>query len=169
MFSDLQLVIASYEVKPLIVFHDIDFQAALNLEPSNIIPQTSMRIDKVCLINVFSLRSFGLMKMPQIRFQNAPASQRVPPEVWQIIGHCIPRYHLRTWLFVSSFHRDIAVRVIFHTVDLYFGEDTENLNRALDICDRIKIDPVFASRVKTLRLHWAYEEGDLLDLMARTS
>jgi hypothetical protein len=26
---------------------------------------------------------------------------------------------------------------------------------------------VFASRVKSLRLHWAYEEGDMLDLMAR--
>ncbi|KAG6855921.1 hypothetical protein H0H87_009427 [Tephrocybe sp. NHM501043] len=64
-------------------------------------------------------------------------------------------------------HRDIAVRQIFHTVDLYFGEDTENLNRGLDMFDRAKADPVFASRVKCLRLHWAYEEGDMLDLMAR--
>jgi hypothetical protein len=37
----------------------------------------------------------------------------------------------------------------------------------LDIFDRAKVDPVFASRVKCLRLHWAYEEGDMLDLMAR--
>lgn len=50
-------------------------------------------------------------------------------------------------------------------MDLYFGEDTENLNRGLDIFERAKADPVFAARVKTLRLHWAYEEGDMLDLM----
>jgi hypothetical protein len=79
----------------------------------------------------------------------------------------MPRYHLRTWLFISSFHRDIAVRHIFHTVDIYFGEDQENLNRGLDIFDRAKSDPVFACRVKSLRLHWAYEEGDMLDLMSR--
>ncbi|KAF5376699.1 hypothetical protein D9615_007860 [Tricholomella constricta] len=62
---------------------------------------------------------------------------------------------------------DIAVRQIFHTLDIYFGEESENLNRGLDIFDRAKADPVFASRVKSLRLHWAYEEGDMLDLMAR--
>lgn len=97
-----------------------------------------------------------------------PASQRAPPEIWQRIALHIPRYHLRTWLFVSAFHRDIAVQQIFHTLDLYFGEDQENLNRGLDIFDRAKDDPIFASRVKSLRLHWAYEEGDMLDLMART-
>jgi hypothetical protein len=37
----------------------------------------------------------------------------------------------------------------------------------LDIFDRAKSDAVFACRVKSLRLHWAYEEGDMLDLMAR--
>lgn len=41
------------------------------------------------------------------------------------------------------------------------------MNRGLDIFDRAKADPVFASRVKSLRLHWAYEEGDMLDLMTR--
>lgn len=70
-------------------------------------------------------------------------------------------------MFVSAFHHDIAVRHIFHTLDIYFGEDQDNLNRGLDILDRAKVDPVFASRVKSLRLHWAYEEGDMLDLMAR--
>lgn len=103
----------------------------------------------------------------QIRFMAEPASQRAPPEVWERIAYHIPRHHLRTWLFVSSFHRDIAVRQIFHTLDIYFGEDQENLNRGLDIFDRAKEDPVFASLVKSLRLHWAYEEGDMLDLMAR--
>jgi hypothetical protein len=68
---------------------------------------------------------------------------------------------------VSSFYRDIALRLIFHTIDLYFGEDQENLNRGLDIFDRVKSDPLFARRVKSLRLHWAYEESDMLDLMMR--
>ncbi|KAJ3988370.1 hypothetical protein F5890DRAFT_1492186 [Lentinula detonsa] len=96
-----------------------------------------------------------------------PASQRAPSEIWERIAYHIPRYHLRTWLFVSPFHREIAVRIIFHTLDLYFGEDQENLNKGLDIFDRAKTDPVFARRVKSLRLHWAYEEGDMLDLMMR--
>lgn len=52
-------------------------------------------------------------------------------------------------------------------MDLYFGEDPENLNKGLDIFDRAKNDSVFAMRVKSLRLHWAYEEGDMLDLMIR--
>lgn len=57
-------------------------------------------------------------------------------------------------------------------MDLYFGEDQdnvrENLNRGLDIFDRVKGDPIFASQIKILRLHWAYEEGDMLDIMTRT-
>ena len=72
---------------------------------------------------------------------------------------------------MSAFHRNIAVRIIFHTLDLYFGEDhdnvRENLNRGLDVFDRVKSDPVFASQIKVLRLHWAYEEGDMFDLMSR--
>jgi hypothetical protein len=43
----------------------------------------------------------------------------------------------------------------------------ENLHRGLDIFDRAKADPIFASCVKCLRLHWAFEEGDMLDLTAR--
>jgi len=108
-----------------------------------------------------------LNQWQQIHFLNEPASQRAPLEIWERIASHIPRYYLRTWLFVSSFHRDIAVRHIFHTVDIYFGEDQDNLNRGLDIFDRAKSDPVFACRVKSLRLHWAYEESDMLDLMAR--
>ncbi|KAF8890753.1 hypothetical protein BD779DRAFT_1622465 [Infundibulicybe gibba] len=131
------------------VTRKIDFQAVLKLDPANREIQHHLRRDKV------------------IRFMSAPASQRAPLEVWERIALYIPRYHLRTWLFVSAFHRDIAVRHIFHTLDLYFGEDQENLNRGLDIFDRAKADPVFASRVKSLRLHWAYEEGDMLDLMTR--
>ena len=61
------------------------------------------------------------------------------------------------------------MEIIFHTVDLYFGEDPDNLHRGLDVCDRVKADPKFASRIKTLRLHWSYEEGDMLDIMARKS
>ena len=102
----------------------------------------------------------------QIHFMDEPASQRAPAEVWQRIALHIPRYHLRTWLFVSAFHREIAMKQIFHTVDLYFGEDNE---RGLDLLDRAKADPWFASLVKSLRLHWAIEESDMLDLMIRAS
>ncbi|KAF8647574.1 hypothetical protein AX16_006613 [Volvariella volvacea WC 439] len=126
-----------------------DFHAVIKLDPNNREVQQHFRRERL------------------IHFVNEPASQRAPPEVWERIAMHIPRYHLRTWLFVSAFHREIAVRLIFHTIDLYFGEDQENLNRGLDIFDRAKADPVFASHVKSLRLHWAYEEGDMLDLMAR--
>ena len=95
-----------------------------------------------------------------------PASHRTPLEIWDRIASYIPRYYHRTWLFVSAFHRNIAVRQIFHTVDLYFGEDPENLSRGLDLFDRVKEDPTFASRVRKLRIHWAYEEGDTFDLVA---
>jgi len=61
------------------------------------------------------------------------------------------------------------VELIFHTLDLYFGEDPDYLNRGLDLFDRVKADSKFAGRIKTLRLHWSYEEGDMLDLMARKS
>ncbi|KAF8800399.1 hypothetical protein BYT27DRAFT_7175403 [Phlegmacium glaucopus] len=128
---------------------DQDFQTVLRLDPLNKELQHRLR------------------RRTQIHFLNEPASQRAPLEIWERIASHMARYHLRTWLFVSSFHRDIAVRHIFHTVDIYFGEDQENLNRGLDIFDRAKSDPVFACRVKSLRLHWAYEEGDMLDLMAR--
>ncbi|KAJ3484851.1 hypothetical protein NLJ89_g11949 [Agrocybe chaxingu] len=101
---------------------DEDFQAVLKLDPTNKELQHRFR-RKV------------------IRFQNEPASQRAPLEIWERIAGHIPRYHLRTWLFVSAFHRDIAVRHIFHTVDIYFGEDPENLTRGLDIFDRAKNDP----------------------------
>ncbi|KII90118.1 hypothetical protein PLICRDRAFT_40319 [Plicaturopsis crispa FD-325 SS-3] len=127
-----------------------DFQAVLNLDPSNHELQTQFqRRDKL------------------IHFMSEPASQRAPPEIWERIAYHIPRYHLRTWLFVSAFHRDIASRIIFRTLDLYFGEDQDNLNRGLDIFDRVKSDPQFACRIKTLRLHWSYEESDMLDLVSR--
>ncbi|KAL0952649.1 hypothetical protein HGRIS_006893 [Hohenbuehelia grisea] len=134
----------------LLVKAQQDFQMVYNLDPSSREAQSCLRRDK------------------HIHFMSEPASQRAPPEVWETIARHIPRYHLRTWLFVSAFHRDIALRLIFHTVDLYFGgDDQESLNRGLDIFDRVKADRVFASRIKSLRLHWAYEEGDMLDLMTR--
>lgn len=43
--------------------------------------------------------------LPQIHFVDEPASHRAPPEIWDRIANFIPRYHLRTWLFVSAFHR----------------------------------------------------------------
>lgn len=96
-----------------------------------------------------------------------PACHRTPLEIWDRIASCIPRYHLRTWLFISAFHRDIAQRHIFSTVDLHLGEDQEHRNRALDFFDRVKEDSTFAKKVRRLRLHWSYEEGDTFDLVAR--
>ncbi|KAM5530664.1 hypothetical protein V8D89_012814 [Ganoderma adspersum] len=125
-----------------------DFQAVAKLDPSNRDLQGYLR------------------RSDMIHFVDEPASQRAPPEIWERIARFIPRYHLRSWLFVSAFHRDIAVRLIFHTIDLYFGED-QDLNRGLDIFDRVKADQGFARRVKALRLHWAYEENDMFDLMTR--
>ncbi|KAK7057913.1 hypothetical protein R3P38DRAFT_2843621 [Favolaschia claudopus] len=129
-----------------------DFRTVLKLDPTN--PEVikhHLRRDRV-----------------KIHFAHDPASQRAPVEVWERIASFIPRYHLRTWLFISAFHHEIAVRNIFHTLDLYFGnDDQEALNRGLDVFDRVKTDSVFAGRVKCLRLHWAYEEGDMLDLMIR--
>ncbi|CAK5271213.1 unnamed protein product, partial [Mycena citricolor] len=127
-----------------------DFRAVLQLDPANREIQQHSQRGRV-----------------NIRFARDPAFQRVPVEIWDRIASFIPRYHLRTWLFISSFFRDIAVRLIFHTLDLYFGDDQEALNRGLDVFDRVKADPVFALRIKTLRLHWAHEEGDMLDLMTR--
>ncbi|SJL10819.1 uncharacterized protein ARMOST_14213 [Armillaria ostoyae] len=126
-----------------------DFQAALNLDPSNREIQHLYRRDK------------------RIHFVDQPASQRAPSEIWDRIARHIPRYHLRTWLFVSAFHREMAVRILFRTVDLYFGDDQENVTRGLDLMDRVKEDPVFASQIKSLRIHWAYEDSDVLDLITR--
>ena len=41
----------------------------------------------------------------------------------------------------------------------------DNVNKGLDLFSRVKKDPAFARKIKTLRIHWAYEEGDILDLM----
>ena len=41
----------------------------------------------------------------------------------------------------------------------------EMVNRGLDVFDRVKDDKEFARRVKCLRIHWAYEESEILDLM----
>lgn len=102
---------------------------------------------------------------PKIHFAGASALQRVPPEIWDRIASFIPRYFLRTWLSVSPFHRDIALRRVFHTVDLYLGDDA-NWNRTLDIFDRVRIDTLFSQRVKALRIHWAYGGGEMLDVMS---
>lgn len=101
---------------------------------------------------------------PKIHFAGASALQRLPSELWDRIASFIPRYFLRAWLFVSPFHRDIALRHVFHTVDLYLGDDA-NWNRTLDIFDRVKIDPLFSQRIRALRIHWAYGDGDMLDVM----
>ncbi|KAI0041668.1 hypothetical protein FA95DRAFT_1565151 [Auriscalpium vulgare] len=126
-----------------------DLQAAATLDPSN---RDARHIHR---------------RYQPMRFPELPASQRAPPEIWDRIAGFIPRYFLRTWLFVSSFYRDIALRNIFRTVDLYLGEDQENMHRSMDVFDRVKSDPAFARHILSLRVHWAYEGGDVLDLMSR--
>ena len=41
------------------------------------------------------------------------------------------------------------------------------MHRGMDVFDRVKQDPNFAKRILTLRVHWAYEEGDMLEVMTR--
>jgi hypothetical protein len=110
---------------------------------------------------LFSTRAVIILS-PKIR---VPALRRVPPEIWDRVASFIPRYFLRTWLSVSRFHRDIALRHVFHTVDLYLGEDS-NWNHTLDIFDRVRMDPLFSRRIKALRIHWAYAGGDMLEVMS---
>lgn len=45
----------------------------------------------------------------------------------------------------------------------------DNVHKGLDFFSRVKRDGDFAKKVKTLRVHWAYEEGDMLDIMLSTS
>ncbi|KAF6750433.1 hypothetical protein DFP72DRAFT_911157 [Ephemerocybe angulata] len=133
----------------LLVKANLDFHAVLQHDPSNREVHQHFK------------------RKTQIHLQNEPASQRTPMEVWDRIASYIPRYHLRSWLSVSPFYHEIAARHIFHTLDIYFGEDQDNLHRGLDIFDRAKDDPAFAARIKCLRIHWAYEEDDMLNLVLR--
>ena len=123
---------------------------------------------------VVSFKCTGVGSLPYVRALFSSRAviilsskiQRVPLEIWDRVASFIPRYFLRKWLFVSSFHRDIALRRVFHTVDLYLGEDA-NWNRTLDIFDRVRMDPLFSRRIKALRIHWAYDGGDMLEVMSR--
>jgi len=58
-----------------------------------------------------------------------------------------------------------STRQLFHTVDIHFLED---FDQGLSLLKRAINDPVFAKWVKSLRLHWDYEEGDAVDLFCRT-
>ncbi|KAF9646163.1 hypothetical protein BDM02DRAFT_296674 [Thelephora ganbajun] len=126
-----------------------DIQALSRLDPSNRQVKSLLQLNK------------------QSYFRGETACHRTPLEIWDRVASYIPRYYLRTWLFVSAFHRDIAQRHIFSAVDLHLGEDQEHRNRALDFFDRVKEDSTFAKKIKRLRLHWSYEEGDMFDLVAR--
>ncbi|KAJ7049077.1 hypothetical protein C8F01DRAFT_1238960 [Mycena amicta] len=107
----------------LIAKAEQDFRAVQKLDPTNRDLQRYLQREKV-----------------KIAF----AHDRAPLEVWERIASFIPRYHLRTWLFISPFHREIAVRLIFHTLDLYFAEDQQDaLNRGLDVFYIVKADAVF--------------------------
>jgi len=146
----------------------VDFQTASTFDPSNPELQFYWRREPAVRPLLSSISKHEPLSFSiQMHFSSVPASQRLPPEIWDQIASFIPRYFLRTWLFVSSFHRDIALRRIFRTVDLYLCEDSDNWNRTLDIFDRVKVDPIFSRRIKTLRVHWAYDDGDMLDVMSR--
>ena len=142
-----------------------DLQALSRLDPSNrqvkSLLQLSTHVRPPSVLHWFYLTHF------QPYSKEEPAWYRTPLEIWDRIALYIPRYHLRTWLFVSQSHRDIAQRHIFSAVDLHLGEDQEHRNRALDFFDRVKEDSTFAKKIKRLRLHWSYEEGDTFDLVAR--
>ncbi|KZT39544.1 hypothetical protein SISSUDRAFT_1020026 [Sistotremastrum suecicum HHB10207 ss-3] len=142
--------------KALLAKAQQDFEAVARLDPSNREVAHFLRSE-----------SKGTSRL-SIHFTSEPAHRRTPPEVWSRIASFIPRFHLRNWLYVSAFHRDIAQSVIFRTMDIYFGEEQQdNMHRGMDIFDRVKWDQAFARKIKTLRLHWAYEEGDMLDVMTR--
>ena len=96
-----------------------------------------------------------------------PLHRRLPLEVWELIASHIPRFHLKPWLGASIFFRDIAQRTLFRTVDVYLSEDSEVIARAMDFFERVKADPTFASRVRSLRLHLAMEDSELLDVLLR--
>ncbi|KAH9993095.1 hypothetical protein BJV77DRAFT_1000192 [Russula vinacea] len=91
---------------------------------------------------------------PVIHFSGVPAAQRLPPEIWDQIAGFIPRYFsARGFLYLRS----IATLPC----------DSDNWNRTLDIFDRVKADPIFSRRIKALRVHWSYDDGDMLDVMSR--
>lgn len=133
----------------LIARAEDDFRTVLQMDPNNAEARSLLR------------------REPKVETINQPLYRRLPLEVWENIVSFVPRYHLRSWLFVSAFFRDIAQRTIFRKVDIYFSEDTDVIARVMDIFERVKSDPAFAIRIKTLRLHWAMEDGDLLDLLIR--
>ncbi|KAH8993141.1 hypothetical protein EDB92DRAFT_1855074 [Lactarius akahatsu] len=135
----------------LILLASRDFEAASISDPS---------------CHEFQMRRPLRLEPAAIHFAGGPALQRVPLEIWDRIASFIPRYFLRNWLSLRSFHREIALRRVFHTVDLYLDEDS-NWNRTLDIFDRVRIDPSFSRIIKSLRIHWAYVSGDMLKIMSR--
>ena len=72
-------------------------------------------------------------------------------------------FSARGFLYLHSIatHCDIALRRIFRIADLYLCGDLDNWNRTLDIFDRVKVDPLFSRRIKALRVHWSYDDGDI--------
>ncbi|KZV99980.1 hypothetical protein EXIGLDRAFT_639849, partial [Exidia glandulosa HHB12029] len=126
-----------------------DFRTVLQMDPHNAEARRMLRRES------------------RVETAGQPLYRQLPLEVWELIASFTPRHHLRQWLFVSSFFRDVAQRSIFRKVDVYFSEDTDIIARVMDFFERVKADPAFAVRIKTLRLHWAMEDGDLLDLLIR--
>src|ERR1700722_8979409 len=86
------------------------------------------------------------------------ASHRVPPEIWEMIGTHLSRYQLRTWLFLSPMHRQIAMRFIFRTLDFYIFEELDDFKRNMEILEQLILDSTFARNVRLLRIHWGDEQ-----------
>lgn len=101
----------------------------------------------------------------------------LPVEMWTDIVQYLPPSRRRDMLRVSRLLHDIALRLVFSTVKIYFmhGDpvfymlNTENeryvvetsdylLNRSWEILHCIITNPIFANVVKTLSVH-AFTDG----------
>lgn len=144
------------QCRPERAYAPVDFKSVIAVDPSN--------REALQYLELFKGVSHAQTYPYPIRYCQEPSYRRTPPEIWSRIASFIPRYHLRTWLSVSVLYREIALTRIFRAIDLFFGDDC-NLHRGMDVFDRVKQDPRFANRIVTLRIHWSFEEGDMLEIM----
>ncbi|KAH9912459.1 uncharacterized protein B0H18DRAFT_1053817 [Fomitopsis serialis] len=93
-----------------------------------------------------------------------PWSERLPPELWQIVLSQTPSATTRECLAVSRFFHDLAARILFSTLRIHFGcwevgygftkEPPEGDRGCKSCCILLRVitDPVFASFVKELHV-----------------
>jgi len=87
-------------------------------------------------------------------------SERLPPELWQIVLSHTPSATTRECLAVSRFFHDLAARILFSALRIHFGcwevgygfatEPPQGDRGCKSYCVLLRIitDPVFASYVK---------------------